>query len=212
MFGWDFQNSKSDRMKLFLFILAAFLIVGFLLSALFRGITNGSEEAAAVDDKEKRAAESADKVDSEPAPSTEEKPTEEQKNEYDQTEHFSKEDLEATKELAVKFTNAFHTYSIDEPTKYLKDAKPYMTDALYKKMKQNGRREVLDRSYLTVKKTEVTPVTNNSEIVVRWNVMVTGEAKSNDGKTSGTEDWYLIGLRKVDGDWKVEDVRVNVPS
>lgn len=212
MFGWDFQNSKSDRMKLFLFILAAFLIIGFLLSALFRGINNGSEEAAAVDDKEKRAAESADKVDSEPASSTEKKPTEEQKNEYDQTERFSKEDLEATKELAVKFTKAFHTYSIDEPTKYLKDAKPYMTDALYKKMKQNGRREVLDRSYLTVKKTEVTPVTNNSEIVVRWNVMVTGEAKSNDGKTSETEDWYLIGLRKVDGDWKVEDVRVNVPS
>lgn len=208
MFGWDFQNSKSDRIKLFLFILAAFLIVGFLLSALFRGINSGNEEAA----KEKRVAESADKVDSEPIHSTEEKPTEKQKNEYDQTEHFSKEDLEATKKLAIKFTKTFHTYSIDEPKKYLKDAKPYMTDALYKKMEQNGRREVLDRSYLTVKKIEVTPVTNNSEIVVRWNVMVTGKAKANDGKTSETEDWYLISLRKVDGDWKVEDVRVNVPS
>ncbi|MEC0314103.1 hypothetical protein P4472_02195 [Bacillus subtilis] len=212
MFGWNFQKSKSDRIKLFLFILVTFLIVGFSLSALFRVMNNGSEETAAVDHKEKREAESTDKVDSEPSSSTEDKSTEEQKNEYDQTERFSKEDLEVTKDLAVKFTKAFHTYSIDEPTKYLKDAKPYMTDALYKKMKQNGRREVLDRSYLTVKKTEVTPVTNTSEIVVRWNVMVTGEAKSNDGKTSETEDWYLVGLRKVDDDWKVEDVRVNVPS
>nr|WGD66090.1 hypothetical protein P5652_22465 [Bacillus subtilis] len=211
MFGWDFQNSKSDRIKLFLFILVSFLIVGFLLLALFHGIS-GNEESAAVDGKEKRAAESTDKVDSESASSTKDKLTDEQKNEYDQTEHFSKKDLEFTKELAVKFTKAFHTYSIDDPVKYLEDAKPYMTDALYKKVKKNGRREVLERSYLTVKKTEVTPVTNTSEIVVRWNVMVTGEAKSNDGKTSETEDWYLVGLRKVDDDWKVEDVRVNVPS
>lgn len=28
MFGWDFENSKSDPIKLFLFILAVFLVVG----------------------------------------------------------------------------------------------------------------------------------------------------------------------------------------
>jgi hypothetical protein len=49
-------------------------------------------------------------------------------------------------------------------------------------------------------------------MVVRWNVIVRGEAKSVDGKTSQTEDWYLVGLRDVEGEWKVEDVRVNVPN
>ena len=90
--------------------------------------------------------------------------------------------------------------------------RPYMTDALYEKMNQNGRREVLERSYLTVKDTQVIPVVNKSNLVVRWNVIVKGEAKSVDGSISETEDWYLVGLRSVNGEWKVEDVRVNVPN
>ena len=51
-----------------------------------------------------------------------------------------------------------------------------------------------------------------SSLVVRWNVIVRGEAKSVDGSLSETEDWYLVGLRSVDGEWKVEDVRVNVAN
>jgi hypothetical protein len=95
---------------------------------------------------------------------------------------------------------------------YLENAKPYMTNTLYEKVNQNGRREVLERSYLTAKETQVTPVVNKSSLVVRWNVIVRGEAKSIDGSLSETEDWYLVGLRSVDGEWKVEDVRVNVPN
>ena len=34
-------------------------------------------------------------------------------------------------------------------------------------MIQNGRREVLERSYLTAKETQVTPVVNKSSMVVR---------------------------------------------
>ena len=85
-------------------------------------------------------------------------------------------------------------------------------NTLYERMNQNGRREVLERSYLTAKETQVIPVVNKSSMVVRWNVIVRGEAKSVDGSLSETEDWYLVGLRSVDGEWKVEDVRVNVPN
>ncbi|USK31521.1 hypothetical protein LIT32_25960 (plasmid) [Bacillus sp. CMF21] len=53
---------------------------------------------------------------------------------------------------------AFHTYNADKPRGYLEQTKPYMTDALYEKMNRNGRREVLERSYMTVKETEVTPL------------------------------------------------------
>lgn len=133
-------------------------------------------------------------------------------NDYDQTEKFSEEELEATKKLAIEFVTAFHNYNADKPQEYLENAKPFMTDALYQKMNRNGRREVLERSYLTLKSTDVTPVVNKSSIIVRWNVIARGEAKSTDNKVSQTEDWYLVGLRKVDGEWKVEDVRVNVPN
>ncbi|MEJ9151655.1 MULTISPECIES: hypothetical protein [Bacillus] len=210
MFGWDFHNSKSDRIKLFLFILFVFLVVGFTVSAVFRSMNK--EEDAAVKQNPKNAAESIEQVESSVSEHYESLESNDRTNEYDQTERFSEETLNEAKEIAVQFAKAFHTYSADEPMKYLENAKPYMTDALYEKMKRNGRREVLERSYLTVKDTQVTPVVNKSSVVVRWNVMVTGEAKSVDGTTSETEDWYLLGLREVEGEWKVEDVRVNVPN
>ncbi|UQD53144.1 hypothetical protein C0971_14780 [Bacillus methanolicus] len=212
MFGWDFHNSKSDRIKLFLFIFAVFLVVGFTVSAVFRSMNK--EVATAVEQNPKYSTESIEQVDLSDLNSEHSESLDgyDQINEYEQTEHFSEETLNETKEIAVQFAKAFHTYSADEPMKYLENAKPYMTDALYEKMKRNGRREVLERSYLTVTDIQVTPVVNKSSVVVRWNVMVTGEAKSVDGTTSETEDWYLVGLREVDGEWKVEDVRVNVPN
>lgn len=74
------------------------------------------------------------------------------------------------------------------------------------------RREPLDRSYLTVTETKVTPVVNSSSSVVRWNVIVKGSAKATDGTSTNIEDWYLLGVRQVNGEWKVEDVRVKVPN
>jgi flagellar basal body-associated protein FliL len=212
MFGWDFENSKSDRVKLFLFILVTFLVVGFSVSTMFRSMNK--QEAAVIGEHSKSEAESTENFDSDPTPSDHSEPESEkdQKNEYDQTEQFSEDTLEKTKEIAVQFVTSFHTYNADKPMEYLENAKPYMTDALYEKMKRAGRREVLERSYLAVKETQITPVVNKSSMVVRWNVITRGEAKSVDGKTSKTEDWYLVGLREVDGEWKVEDVRVNVPN
>lgn len=210
MFGWDFQNSKSDRIKLFLFLLVIFLVVGFAASSFFRSLNK--EEVAAVEQNPESADESNKLVDSSASSTEESESITDGPNDYDQTEKFSEEELDATKKLAVQFVTAFHNYNADKPQEYLENAKPYMTDDLYEKMKRNGRRETLERSYLTLKETDITPVVNKSSLVVRWNVMVTGEAKSVDGTKSETEDWYLIGLRQVDGEWKVEDVRVNVPN
>ncbi|MFC3882023.1 hypothetical protein ACFOU2_00160 [Bacillus songklensis] len=179
MFGWNFENSKSDRIKLFLFILAVFLVVGFTVTTILRNMNKA--EVTVIETK--KATESTEQVDSELA-------SEDQNNDYDQTEKFSEETLEATREIAVQFVTAFHTYNADKPMKYLEDSKSFMTEALYEKVQRNGRRETLERSYLTVKETQVTPVVNRSSMVVRWNVMVIGEAKSVDGTMSETEDWY----------------------
>jgi ABC-type amino acid transport substrate-binding protein len=208
MFGWDFENSKSDRVKLFLFLLVLFLVIGFSVSAIFRTINKdkgpiGQHPIYKVpkNQNNSQSAPSLHKDFNSAINGT---------NNFDQTEKFSNEELEATKKIAVQFVTTYHPYNAEKPQEYLENAKPYMTDDLYQKMKRNGRREVLERSYLTVKNTQVTSVVNNSSMIVRWNVIVTGEAKSLDGKISPTEDWYLVSVFKVDGDWKVEDVRVNV--
>lgn len=203
MFGWDVQNSKSDRIKLFLFLLAVFLIVGFAASTFFRSTPLVTSVSKSVETKVSPSAKSED---------TSGAVIQGKGNEYDQTEQFTEEELSDTKDVAVGFASAFHTYDAEKPDFYLMNAKPYMTEALYEKMKRNGRREVLERSFLRVRDSEVTPVSNKSNMVVRWNVIVRGEAISVDGKTSQTEDWYLVSLREADGEWKVEDVRVNVPN
>lgn len=209
MFGWDYHNSKTDRIKLFLFLLVIFLIVGFAVSTLLRSLNN--HETAAVSPQLNNVIESGDAELSDYSDTNDSTNTG-SFNEFDQSEKFSDEDLGETKNIAVQFVTAFHTYNADQPMDYLENAKPYMTDALYGKMNRNGRREVLERSYLSVGETQVTPVVNKSSMVIRWNVIVKGEAKSIDGSISKTEDWYLVGLRDVDGEWKVEDVRVNVPN
>ncbi|MEC2054741.1 hypothetical protein I6J18_18330 [Peribacillus psychrosaccharolyticus] len=43
MFGWDFHNSKADRMKLFLFLLTLFLLVGFTFSSIYRYMDKGEK-------------------------------------------------------------------------------------------------------------------------------------------------------------------------
>lgn len=209
MFGWDFQHSKTDRIKLFFFIFAVFLVIGFTASFIFRSMN--TVESKIQNDTPQSATESVKMADSSTSSKVEEDSST-SINEYDQTEQFSKEQLDESKEVAISFTKEFHAYNADKPMKYLENAKPYMTSSLYEKMERTGRRETLERSYLTVKDIQVTPVVNKSSMVVRWNVMVMGEAKATDGTTQKTEDWYLIGVRKVDGEWKVEDVRVNVPN
>ena len=210
MFGWDFQNSKSNRIKLFLFLLVIFLIVAFTVSAFFRSMNK--EEAVAVQQNIEGVEKSSGNDSATISDDQELLAVDEQTNDYDQTENFSEKELEKSKRIAVEFATAFHTYNAEKPMEYLENAKTYMTDALYEKMNRNGRREVLERSYLTVKDTNVIPVVNKSSLVVRWNVIVKGEAKSVDGSISETEDWYLVGLRSVNGEWIVEDVRVNVPN
>ncbi|WP_191559565.1 hypothetical protein [Metabacillus idriensis] len=208
MFGWDLQNSKSDRIKLFLFLLAVFLIVGFAASTFFRSTLGNPTGVSKTVETTQPPSDNTNSKDSTDAVMH----RKEVPNEYDQTEHFTEEDLSKSKDIAVKFIKAFHAYDADKPTDYLSMAKPFMTNALFEKMKRNGRREVLERSYLNVHDTEVTPVSNRSSTVVRWNVIVRGEARSVDGKLSSTEDWYLVGLREAEGEWMVEDVRVNVPN
>src|SRR5881392_2531309 len=106
MFGWDFENSKSDRVKLFLFLLVIFLVIGFSVSAFFRTINRdkgpiGQHPIYKVPKNQLNSqATSSLHKDSNSAING--------PNDYDQTEKFSNEELEATKKIAVQFVTAFH--------------------------------------------------------------------------------------------------------
>ncbi|MFU8692735.1 hypothetical protein ACNA6I_23255 (plasmid) [Rossellomorea sp. FS2] len=210
MFGWDIHNSQSDRLKLFFFLLAVFLVIGFSATFVFR--SNYEMESKPVETGSDQTVEFpySESGTSEVKPN--ETATSEEENTYDQTEHFTEKELEESKEVAVAFARSFHSYSADQPEEYLEKSKPWMKTSFYKKKRDDDRREPLGRSYLTVDETSVTPVVNQSTSVIRWNVMVTGEAKAPDGSKTKTEDWYLVSVRQEEREWKVEDVRVNVPN
>lgn len=110
--------------------------------------------------------------------------------------------MEQSKEVSVQFASAYHTYDSDNPDSYIENSKPLVTNAIYEKMVRTQRRETLERSYTKVLETNVTPVVNTSSKVVRWNVIVTGEARSVDDSISPTEDWYLVSLRYENDEWK----------
>lgn len=133
-------------------------------------------------------------------------------NPYDQENNFTKSDLDSSKQVAEDFVRAYHSFNAEKPQENIENSKPYMTEKLYETQKKLISRGTLSRSLLTVNEITVTPVSNASKEHVEWNVIVTGEAKSTDNEVSETEDWYLVKLRKLDQEWKVEDVKVNVPN
>lgn len=206
MFGWDYHNNKKDRIKLFLFILSCFLIVGFTTTLVLHSIASSKQSNV----------ETSEPATKETQHTTELQNTNESAtkvNDNDQAVHYSKKELTESKKVAVSFAKSYHAYNAKKPTKYLEDSKRYMTESLYAQLQENMRREPLERSYLSVKRVDTTQVSNNAETVIYWNVMVFGEAKSTDGKKTDTEDWYLIALKQADnGQWLVNEVNVNVSN
>ncbi|HER2025489.1 TPA: hypothetical protein VJR00_001730 [Streptococcus pyogenes] len=80
MFGWDIHNSKSDRIKLFCFILVVFLVIGFTATFIFRSL--GTDAGAEVSES-RGGADSAKNVDSVTSSKTVDAPAMD-KNKYDQ--------------------------------------------------------------------------------------------------------------------------------
>jgi len=193
---------KSDRLKLFVFLFCLFLAVGFSLFFLFHKI-GGSEV------RHKEAVSSSVLI---PDGETKKDDQTHSANLYDQSTHFTPSTLSTTKQIAITFIQSYYAYDANHPSRYIQNSKPYMTSALYQKMKQTPRREPLDRTVLSVKNVSVTPVANKSEQTVWWNVMVQGTATDNSGNKQSMEDWYLVGLRQIQEEWKVEDVKSNVSS
>lgn len=96
MFGWDFQNRKSDRIKLFLFLLVIFLIVAFTVSAFYRSMNE--ENAVAVQQNIEGVEKSSGNDSATISDDQELLAVDEQTNDYDQTENFSEKSLKSPRE------------------------------------------------------------------------------------------------------------------
>ncbi|MBM7554568.1 hypothetical protein [Thalassobacillus pellis] len=210
MVGWHYEN-KKDRMLGGIILVVLGLILGmWLMAKVFPIETNGSKTTTHA--PQTPVGSSPSETEKVPTEVGEEKNVNQtQENPYDQSQTFSEVALQASKKIAVQFVTAYHTYDAKDPTAYLENSKPYMTEALYERKREHVRRGTLARSQLAVKHTEVVPVANPSKHLIRWNIIVQGAATSVDGTVTETVDAYVIGVKEVDGEWKVEEVNVNVP-
>ena len=102
--------------KLFLFLLVIFLVVGFSVSAFFYSINRdkgpiGQHPIYKVPNHNNSSTTSSVYKDTDSSING--------SNDYDQSEKFSNEELEATKKIAVQFVIAFYPYNADKPQEYL---------------------------------------------------------------------------------------------
>lgn len=126
-----------------------------------------------------------------------------------QTMHFSKEQLNASKSVAILFVKQYHNFDAYFPTKHIEDSKRYMSDELYKNEMKYASRGTLDAVKKKWTDITVTEVSNSSTTKIFWNVIAQSENTDSDGKTSVGEDWYLVQLEFMDGEYKVTGVRMN---
>lgn len=180
------------------------LIIGFILIIGIWSVLQGEDDKKESTDKSvsvfkdtKNKSETTDTKDDNP---------------YDQENNFTQADLDSSKQVAEDFVRAYHSFNAENPQENIENSKPYMTEKLYEEQKQLDSRGTLSRSLLTVNEVTVTPVSNGSKEHVEWNVIVQGEAKGVNGATELIEDWCLVKLKQFDQEWKVEDVKVNVPN
>lgn len=129
-----------------------------------------------------------------------------------QTMHFTQEQLNASKSVAILFVKQYHNFDGYFPTKHIENAQRYMSPELYKMEMANVSRGTLDAVKKKYTDITVTEVSNSSTTKIFWNVVVESENTNSDGRTNFGEDWYLVQLENLNGDYKVTGVRMNDPQ
>ena len=190
----------SVQQKKMLVFLSVVVFFGIMISSFL------SKEKPASSQGEKQAT-SSESVQKEDAP-----PTQNNENPYDQTQRNTKEDLQSTKEIAKEFVKAFASFNARNPSEHIEKAKPYMSEDMYEKYKEQKERGTLTYDKVVPKNLETTEVSNNNTDVIQWNVIMQGDVYDVNGNSEPEEDWYLVTLEKQEAEYKVVGVRVNVSN
>lgn len=141
-----------------------------------------------------------------------EEATEDNQNPYDQTQRNTKEDMQHTKEIATDFVRAFASFNGKNPSEHIEKAKPYMSEEMYERYKEQKERGTLTYDKVVPENLETTEVSNDNTDVIQWNVVMQGKVYDVEGHTEPEEDWYLVTLEKQEAGYKVVGVRVNVSN
>lgn len=189
------------RSKILIVIAIAICAVAFFLGSN----SDKKEEAAAKPQQEKQT---TTEYASQETGQVEEKETIE-KGGPSQDELFSKEELDASKKVAVDFVKVYHNYDASQPFKNLENSKRFIDEYFYIQLQKNISRGTLDAVKKKWTNVGVTETSNTSREKLIWNVVVQSENTDNDGKTWTGEDWYLVELKKEGNEYKVTGVTVN---
>ena len=133
----------------------------------------------------------------------------ETEGELSQEENFSKQDLDSSKKLAIDFVKAYHNFDASKPLQNIENSKNFMSKDLYESNIKNPSRGTLDAVKKKWVEVGVTDTANKATDRIVWNVVVQSENVDNDGKKNFGEDWYLVELKKEQGQYKVTDVVID---
>lgn len=126
-----------------------------------------------------------------------------------QDQNFSQADLDQSKDIAIQFVKSYHNFDASNPLQNIENSKQFMSDDLYTQLKQNPTRGTLEAVKKQWTDINVTTTANSSKTKIIWNVVVQSENTDNDGNKLAGEDWILVQLEKINGQFKVTGVRAN---
>lgn len=192
-------NKKSHKLILLLLLAVPIFTIGFIIT--FFSQTQAAPEPEKTKTENVEVEEESAQVD--PSPS--------EKKEEQETElviKISEEDKAASKVIAEKFAQAYSNYDAEKPTEFIQNAKPYMTEGLYKEWEEEAPRKPLALVKSTVKSVETFPVDGGDQYTIVWNVIVQQEQLNPLGDLVPVEDWFWIAVVKDKGEWKVKGVDI----
>lgn len=131
-------------------------------------------------------------------------------------EIYSDKELKESKKTAKEFIKIFYNVDGDDPMKYIKKSKKYMTDDLYKRLEQHHENGGMTWTYGIQRDYNDSEIYEPSSARVKdgivWAIKVNGTQKIHDKDKDTKTDIYLIHLKKINGKYKVKDYFENVPT
>lgn len=121
---------------------------------------------------------------------------------------LSQEEMQAAMGTAEEFAKRFHLMDPKNPFRYVEEAKPYMTDEMYAAYKEVPKRGTLTMINETLLGIEIWPNQLGEKEQI-YQVDVHSETESVDGTKTPTLTEYLVQLKPVGDEWKVNGVNVN---
>lgn len=148
-----------------------------------------------------------DSAPADPSSTQKEEPIKEPKKEVSPA--ITEEDKSTSKLVAEKFAMAYGNYDSKNPSIFVQNSLPCLTEGLHAQWEEKPPRKPLALSKSTVKKLETFPIDGGDKYTIGWNVILTEDTINALGDKVLQEEWLWILLVKENGDWKVKGVEVN---